>query len=193
MEVGIGCCAGQLPSSRSGRASAVCWSSKRLARYPGGWSIVSAVIAGWYALFWLFFKTTFQGSANSSQIGLLVVSASIISSSVYFLWRITTFPEISNVDAILIGAAITCAIFLCSWGIGSGRGNPVESSLLVRPIRPSLLASIDMLFCSLPTSPSAFTRFSRTTSPPISYYKPTHLLSRRYLRFLRSSWHPTPR
>ncbi|KAF4314396.1 ICE2 domain-containing protein [Botryosphaeria dothidea] len=67
---------------------------------------------------------------DSWMIGLLVVSASIISSSVYFLWRITTFPEIGNVDAILIGAAITCAIFLCSWGIGSGRGNPVESSLL---------------------------------------------------------------
>ncbi|KAF2840539.1 ICE2-domain-containing protein [Patellaria atrata CBS 101060] len=67
---------------------------------------------------------------DSWMIGLLVVSASIISSSVYFLWRITTFPEISNVDAILIGASITCAIFLCSWGIGSGRGNPVESSLL---------------------------------------------------------------
>lgn len=65
------------------------------------------------------------------QIGLLVTSASIISSSVYFLWRITTFPEISNVDAILIGVAITCAFFLCAWGIGSGRGNPVESSLLV--------------------------------------------------------------
>lgn len=66
-----------------------------------------------------------------SQIGLLITSASIISSSVYFLWRITNFPEISNVDAILIGIAITCAFFLCAWGIGSGRGNPVESSLLV--------------------------------------------------------------
>ncbi|KAF2809732.1 ICE2-domain-containing protein [Mytilinidion resinicola] len=67
---------------------------------------------------------------DSWMIGLLVLSASILSSSVYFLWRITTFPEISNVDAILIGAAITCSVFLCSWGIGSGRGNPVESSLL---------------------------------------------------------------
>lgn len=55
----------------------------------------------------------------------------MISSSTYFLYRITTFPEIGTVDAILIGAAITCAIFLCAWGIGSGRGNPVESSLLV--------------------------------------------------------------
>jgi len=70
-------------------------------------------------------------SGDNWMIGLLVMSASIISSSVYFLYRITTFPEIDNLDAIFIGAAVTCAIFLCAWGIGSGRGNPVESSLLV--------------------------------------------------------------
>lgn len=64
------------------------------------------------------------------QIGLLVLSASIISSSVYFLWRVLQFPEISNVDSALIGVAITCSVILCAWGIGSGRGNPVESSLL---------------------------------------------------------------
>ena len=58
------------------------------------------------------------------------MSASIISSSVYFLWRVSQFPEIGNVDATLIGIAITCAVFLCAWGIGSGKGNPVESSLL---------------------------------------------------------------
>lgn len=64
------------------------------------------------------------------MIWLLVLSASTISSSVYFLYRITTFPEINNLDAMCIGVAVTCAIFLCAWGIGSGRGNPVESSLL---------------------------------------------------------------
>lgn len=58
------------------------------------------------------------------------MSASIISSSVYFLWRVTNFPQLSNVDSTLIGVTITCAVFLCAWGIGSGRGNPVESSLL---------------------------------------------------------------
>lgn len=58
------------------------------------------------------------------------MSASIISSSVYFLWRVTRFPEIGNVDATLIGITITCAVFLCAWGIGSGKGNPVESSLV---------------------------------------------------------------
>ena len=59
-----------------------------------------------------------------------MLSASTISSSVYFLWRVSKFPEISNVDATLIGMTITCAVFLCAWGIGSGKGNPVESSLL---------------------------------------------------------------
>ncbi|KAK5697214.1 hypothetical protein LTR97_007349 [Elasticomyces elasticus] len=64
------------------------------------------------------------------MIALLILSGSIISSSVYFLYRITTFPGIDSQDAILIGIAITCAFFLCAWGIGSGRGNVVESSLL---------------------------------------------------------------
>ena len=58
------------------------------------------------------------------------MSATVISSSVYFLWRVTRFPEIGNVDATLIGITITCAVILCTWGIGSGKGNPVESSLL---------------------------------------------------------------
>lgn len=40
------------------------------------------------------------------------------------------FPQISNLDSALIGVSITCAVFLCGWAIGSGRGNPVESSLL---------------------------------------------------------------
>jgi len=75
---------------------------------------------------------TYLQLLRSVQIGLLISSASIISTSVYFLWRITTFPEISNVDAILIGVAITTAIFLGGWGIVSARGNPVESSLLVQ-------------------------------------------------------------
>ena len=46
------------------------------------------------------------------------------------MYRISTFPEINNVDAILIGAALTCAVILAGWSIASGRGNPVESSLL---------------------------------------------------------------
>lgn len=64
------------------------------------------------------------------QIVLLVFSGSIISSAIYFLWRVISFPQISNVDATLIGVAMTSAAFLCAYGIVSGRGNPVESSLL---------------------------------------------------------------
>ncbi|KAH0613086.1 uncharacterized protein H6S33_009466 [Morchella sextelata] len=71
-----------------------------------------------------------RNKSDSWMIALLVMSGSVISSSVYFLWRITTFPEIGNIDASLIGVAVTCAIFLCAYGIGSGRGNPIESSLL---------------------------------------------------------------
>ena len=64
------------------------------------------------------------------QIILLVFSGSIIASAVYFLWRVARFPQISNLDATLIGVTMTSAVFLCAFGIGSGRGNPVESSLL---------------------------------------------------------------
>ncbi|EZF73077.1 hypothetical protein H105_04972 [Trichophyton soudanense CBS 452.61] len=71
-----------------------------------------------------------SGRSDSWMIGLLVFSASIISSSLYFLWRVFGLPGISNLDSTLIGVSITCAVFLCAWGIGSGRGNPVESSLL---------------------------------------------------------------
>lgn len=69
-------------------------------------------------------------NGDSWMIGLLVVSSSIIASSVYFLWRITTFPGLDSQDAVLIGIAIACAVFLAAWGMGSGRGNVVESSLL---------------------------------------------------------------
>ncbi|KAF8474932.1 ICE2-domain-containing protein [Kalaharituber pfeilii] len=71
-----------------------------------------------------------RNKSDSWMIALLVTSGSIISVALYFLWRITTFPDIGNVDATLIGVAVTCAIFLCAYGIGSGKGNPVESSLL---------------------------------------------------------------
>ncbi|KAI9829025.1 MAG: hypothetical protein M1832_000048 [Thelocarpon impressellum] len=89
--------------------------------------------------------------SDSWMIGLLVASAAIISSSVYFLWRITRFPEIGNVDATLIGVTITCALFLGAWGIGSGRGNPVESSLLFA----YMVLCIYQIFTDyLPTSPA---------------------------------------
>ncbi|KAF4472133.1 er membrane [Fusarium albosuccineum] len=71
-----------------------------------------------------------RGRSDTWVIVLLVFSSSIMASAVYFLWRVAQFPQIGNVDATLIGIAMTTAVFLCAFGIGSGRGNPIESSLL---------------------------------------------------------------
>ncbi|KAK4169135.1 ICE2-domain-containing protein [Cladorrhinum sp. PSN259] len=71
-----------------------------------------------------------RGRSDTWVIILLVLSGSIISSAVYFLWRVICFPQIGNLDATIIGVAMTSAFFLCAFGIASGRGNPVESSLL---------------------------------------------------------------
>ncbi|KJR82890.1 ICE2 family protein [Sporothrix schenckii 1099-18] len=71
-----------------------------------------------------------RGRSDSWLIILVVFSGSVIASAVYFLSRIARFPQIDNIDAILIGVTITSVVFLSAYGIGSGRGNPVESSLL---------------------------------------------------------------
>ncbi|KYK60602.1 ER membrane protein [Drechmeria coniospora] len=71
-----------------------------------------------------------RGRSDTWVIMLLALSGSIIASAVYFLWRVAQFPQISNVEATLIGVIMTTAVFLCTYGIGSGRGSPVESSLL---------------------------------------------------------------
>ncbi|KAK4549605.1 hypothetical protein LTR36_004906 [Oleoguttula mirabilis] len=99
------------------------------------------------------------------MIGLLILSGSIISSSVYFLWRITTFPGIDSQDAILIGIAITCAFFLCAWGIGSGRGNVVESSLLFAYITLCIYQIFTDYQPSLPIPPP--TQPSSPEFPPL--------------------------
>ncbi|KAL2148775.1 hypothetical protein VTH82DRAFT_1922 [Thermothelomyces myriococcoides] len=71
-----------------------------------------------------------RGRSDTWVIILLVLSGSIISSATYFLWRVIWFPQISRFDAVLIGVAMTSATFLAAFGIASGRGNPVESSLM---------------------------------------------------------------
>lgn len=91
-----------------------------------GFCSLLVIQAGGQISRWLVNRT----KSDTWMITLLVVSGSIISSSIYFLWRITTFPEIGNLDATLIGVSVTSVIFLCAYGIMSGRGNPIESSLL---------------------------------------------------------------
>ncbi|KAL7622950.1 hypothetical protein AAE478_006629 [Parahypoxylon ruwenzoriense] len=71
-----------------------------------------------------------RGRSDTWVLILLILSASIIASALYFLWRVTNFPSINNVDATLIGVTVTSAAFLSAIGILTGRGNPVESSLL---------------------------------------------------------------
>ncbi|KAG7122093.1 hypothetical protein HYQ44_002991 [Verticillium longisporum] len=71
-----------------------------------------------------------RGRSDTWMIILLVLSGGIIASALYFLWRVAHFPSISNIDGALIGVTMTSAFFLCAYGIHSGRGNVVESSLL---------------------------------------------------------------
>ena len=101
------------------------------------------------------------------MIGLLIFSGSIISSSVYFLWRITTFPGIDSQDAVLIGMAITTAVFLCAWGIGSGRGNVVESSLLFAYITLCIYQIFTDYQPSTPTNYTPPAQPDTTDFPPL--------------------------
>ncbi|OAA59132.1 er membrane protein [Niveomyces insectorum RCEF 264] len=71
-----------------------------------------------------------SGRSDSWVIFLLVFSGSVMASAVYFLSRIARFPQVDNLDAVLIGVTMTSVVFLSAYGIGSGRGNAVESSLL---------------------------------------------------------------
>lgn len=69
--------------------------------------------------------------SDSWMIVQLLASSCTISTSLYFLYRIYTFPvTISLVSASLIGVVLTIAAFIALYGIISGRGNTVESSLL---------------------------------------------------------------
>ena len=68
--------------------------------------------------------------SDTWMLFLITMSASVGSTSLYFLWRVLKFPDIDSLDSTLIGVIIASAIFLCIWGITSGRGTAVESSLL---------------------------------------------------------------
>lgn len=92
---------------------------------------------------------------------LLVTSAGVVSSSVYFLWRVLQFPEISSLDSTLIGIAIASAIFLCAYGVVSGRGTATESSLLFAYI---VLCIYQIFTDYKPNAPPA--DFGQATSAP---------------------------
>lgn len=113
------------------------------------------------------------------QIVLLVFSSSIMASAVYFLWRVAHFPQISNADATLIGIAMTTAVFLCAFGIGSGRGNPIESSLLFAYI---VLCVYQIFTDYLPSDPTESTEGQASSQPDVPPLPPIIMAS--YSTFL---------
>jgi hypothetical protein len=118
------------------------------------------------------------------QIVLLVFSGSIIASAVYFLWRVAQFPQISNFDATLIGVTMTTAVFLCAYGIGSGRGSPVESSLLFAYV---VLCVYQIFTDYMPSDGSSSTEDHGISQPEIPPLPPIIMASYSTLMHLLSS------
>lgn len=94
---------------------------------------------------------------------LIVSAAATTSSSVYFLWRVLQFPDVDHLDSTLIGVAIASAIFLCGYGVVSGRGTAVESSLLFAYI---VLCIYQIFTDYKPTDPE------QVTAPPTPAFPP---------------------
>lgn len=69
--------------------------------------------------------------SESWVIVSLLSSSGIITTSLYFLYKVYLFPiEISSVSSSLIGVVLTFCSGLGMYGIISKRGSPIESSLL---------------------------------------------------------------
>lgn len=103
--------------------------------------------------------------SDSWMIAQLLASSCTISSSLYFLYRIYTFPvSISLVSASLIGVVLTIAAFISLYGIVSGRGNTVESSLLFAYIVYCLYFTFTDFQSSI--SASSFLYFFSSSSRP---------------------------
>ncbi|KAH8671060.1 ICE2-domain-containing protein [Xylariales sp. PMI_506] len=103
-----------------------------------------------------------RGRSDTWVLILLIFSASVIASAVYFLWRVALFPTINNIDATLIGVTVTSAVFLCAIGIVSGRGNPVESSLLFAYV----VLCVYQIFTDYAQSPEAAAAAEQASSQP---------------------------
>ncbi|KAK9473837.1 ICE2-domain-containing protein [Dipodascopsis tothii] len=65
------------------------------------------------------------------MITLLITSGVLISGALYFLWRIYSFPiTIGPGNATLIGVVLSSSLFLGVYGVVSGKGDAIESSVL---------------------------------------------------------------
>ncbi|KAK9456442.1 ICE2-domain-containing protein [Dipodascopsis uninucleata] len=69
--------------------------------------------------------------SDTWMIVMLLTSGIIISNACYFLYRVYTFPIVLTVgNATIIGVLLTCTTFIGGYGVTSGKGNMIESSLL---------------------------------------------------------------
>lgn len=103
---------------------------------------------------------------------ILLCSSCTISTSLYFLYRIYTFPvAISLLSASLIGVVLTITTIVGLYGIVSGRGNTVESSLLFAYIVYCLYFTFTDFQSSIISASSSFLYFfapsSRQDIPPL--------------------------
>ncbi|KAG5440040.1 hypothetical protein PCK2_000648 [Pneumocystis canis] len=77
-----------------------------------------------------FVKWLVNNCSDSWMILLLSTSGGILSASFYFLYQIYTTLIVTVQNATLIGILLTCAVFISTYGIHTGRGNVAEGSLL---------------------------------------------------------------
>lgn len=108
--------------------------------------------------------------SDSWIIVQLLASSCVFSTSMYFLYRIYTFPvSISLASATLIGVVLALTILVALYGIISGRGNSIESSLLVAYIVYCLYFTFTDFQSSISASTFLyfFSSSSRTDIPPL--------------------------
>jgi hypothetical protein len=103
--------------------------------------------------------------SDAWMLTIIVAAAGISSSSVYFLWRVLQFPDVSTLDATLIGITIAGAIFLCAYGVTSGRGTAAESSLLFAYIALCLYQIFTDYKPNAPAAEAAATRIEPDFPP----------------------------
>ena len=107
--------------------------------------------------------------SDAWMLTIIVAAAGSTSSSCYFLWRVLQFPDVDSMDSVLIGIAIASAVFLCAYGIVSGRGTAVESSLLFAYI---VLCIYQIFTDYKPSDPSRLAAAASENTPDFPPFPP---------------------
>ncbi|KAK6842532.1 hypothetical protein PG987_003392 [Apiospora arundinis] len=100
-----------------------------------------------------------RGRSDTWVLILLIFSASVIASAVYFLWRVALFPQVNNIDAIMIGVTVTTAFFLCAIvpeaAAAAAAAEQASSQADFPPLPPIIMASYSTIMHMLGSLPSA--------------------------------------